>query len=295
MRQERYILITPARNEQDYIELTIRSMIQQTVLPLRWVIVSDGSTDQTDEIATRYAAEHEWIEFLRMPERSERHFGGKVMSFNAGYERIADLPFEFIGSLDADLSFEPNYFEYLLGKFDEDPQLGLTGTPFAEKGRTYNFRFSSLQHVSGACQLFRRACYEDIGGYVAIKGGGIDSVAVMTARMRGWRTQTFTDMVLEHHRPMGSGSGAGKVKAYFQFGQKAYRLGWHPLWQVVRSLYQMTKPPLFVAGLALLAGYLSSWFRGIEIPISRELMEFQRRDQMRQLKAFLAAGRRNTT
>src|SRR5437868_4626503 len=101
-----YVLITPARNEEAYIELTLKSMIAQTVRPLKWVIVSDGSTDRTDEIVRSYAAQHDWIELVRMPERTERHFGGKVRSFDAGRERIQDLPYDIIGNLDADMSFE---------------------------------------------------------------------------------------------------------------------------------------------------------------------------------------------
>ncbi|HEU0119617.1 MAG TPA: glycosyltransferase family 2 protein [Bryobacteraceae bacterium] len=282
-----YVLITPARNEEDYIELTIRSMVQQTVKPLKWVIVSDGSTDRTDDIALSYARLHSWIEVVRMPERNSRHFGGKVDCFNAGYARLGGMEYDFVGSLDADLSFDPAYFEFLLGRFANDATLGVAGTPFSENGSTYDFRYSSMEHVSGACQLFRKECYEDIGGYIPIKGGGIDSVAVMTARMKGWRTRTFTDKVLVHHRPMGTGNGSGKIVANFHFGQKAYRLGWHPLWQMFRSTYQMTKRPFIVGGVALAAGYTAAFLSNMERPISAELVAFQRKDQLRRLRALL--------
>ena len=179
-----YVLVTPAKNEEDFIELTIKSVIQQTVLPLKWVIVSDGSTDRTDEIVQRYATQYEWIELVRMPERTERHFAGKVGCFNAGYERVRQLNYDIVGSLDADLSFDEEYFEFLLEKFSADPQLGLGGTPFSEGGETYDYRFSSIEHVSGACQLFRRECFEAIGGYVPVKGGGIDVIAVLSARFK---------------------------------------------------------------------------------------------------------------
>src|SRR3989304_8081751 len=112
-----YVLITPARNEAAFIELTIESMIKQTVLPIKWVIVSDGSTDGTDDIVKRYTTEHKWIELVRMPERAERHFAGKVHAFNAGYARVKDLKYDIVGSLDADISFEEDYFFYLLGRF----------------------------------------------------------------------------------------------------------------------------------------------------------------------------------
>src|SRR5438552_8663273 len=180
----RYVLITPARNEAAFIELTIRSVVAQTVKPLKWVIVSDGSTDGTDDIAKNYAAENSWIELVRMPERQERHFAGKVHAFNAGYDRVRDIPYDFIGSLDADITFEQDYFELLLEKLTENPRLGLAGTPFKEGAVSYDYRFVSIEHVSGACQLFRRECFEEIGGYVAVKGGGIDHIAVLNARMK---------------------------------------------------------------------------------------------------------------
>lgn len=161
-----YVLVTPARNEERYIEGTLKSVVQQTVRPLRWVIVSDGSTDRTDEIVGRYSREHSWIELARMPAREERHFAGKVHAFNAGYARLQGLEYDCIGSLDADITFDEGYFEYLLGKLADNPRLGLTGTPFREGNTSYDYRFVSIEHVSGACQLFRRQCFEEIGGYV---------------------------------------------------------------------------------------------------------------------------------
>src|SRR4051812_32497182 len=142
-----YVLVTPARNEQDFIELTIRSMVAQTVKPLKWVIVSDGSTDRTDEIVEGYAANHPWIELVKRPPRTERHFGGKVAAFNAGFERVKDLNYDLVGSMDADISFEPDYFSFLLQKFRENPKLGLGGTPFREGNATYDYRVTSTDHV----------------------------------------------------------------------------------------------------------------------------------------------------
>src|SRR6266849_5774725 len=162
----KYVVITPARNEAQFIELTLKSVTAQTVLPLNWVIVSDGSTDGTDDIVNKYVARHPWIELVRMPERRERHFAGKVHAFNAGYARVKDLDFGAIGSLDADISFDEDYFFFLLGKLAEDPTLGLVGTPFKEgSSPIYNYHFVNIEHVSGACQLFRRKCFEQVGGY----------------------------------------------------------------------------------------------------------------------------------
>src|SRR5215831_2009801 len=125
-----YVVITPARNEAQFIELTLKSVTSQTVLPLKWVIVSDGSTDGTDDIVKRYAARHPWIELVRMPERTERHFAGKVHAFNAGWARVRDAEYDVIASLDADITFEQDYFAFLLEKLLADKALGLVGTPF---------------------------------------------------------------------------------------------------------------------------------------------------------------------
>jgi biofilm PGA synthesis N-glycosyltransferase PgaC len=285
-----YVLITPARNEESLIELTIQSVVQQTIRPLKWVIVSDGSTDRTDEIVQQYAREYNWIDFVRMPDRDGRHFGGKVSCINTGRARLTGLAYDIIGSLDADLSFDREYFEFLLHKFAGDPGLGLAGTPFTEEGLTYDYRFSSTEHVSGACQLFRRECFEAIGGYVPLKGGGIDDVAVVSARMMGWRTKTFTEMTTRHHRPMGTGNNGHKIAVSFQSGQRAYRLGWHPVWQIFRSAYQMTRKPYVAGGAALLLGYAYAFLRRADRPVTQELIEYQRRDQMRRLRAFFRIG-----
>lgn len=282
-----YVLITPARNEADYLEQTIRSVVNQTVRPLRWVIVSDGSTDRTVEIAETAAAQHPWISVVNRPPRDVRDFAGKVSAFNAGLECVNDVNFDIIGSLDADLSFVPDYFEYLLGKFAADPQLGLAGCPFSEDGITYDYSFSSADHVSGACQLFRRDCYEQIGGYRPLKGGGIDVVAVLMSRMKGWRTRTFTDRVCVHHRPMGSANDGSRFAVNYKLGQRAYRLGFHPVWQLFRSVYQMTRPPYVSAGVALGLGYFAAMFSGSERVVAPDVVEFQGRDQMRRLREFV--------
>jgi poly-beta-1,6-N-acetyl-D-glucosamine synthase len=281
----KYVLITPARNEAKFIEYTIKSVISQTVLPLKWVIVSDGSTDGTDEIVKKYVSEHRWIQLLRIPERAERNFAGKVYAFNAGYERVKGLEYSIIGNLDADISFEEDYFAFLMNKFSEYPALGVGGTPFRERGHVYDYRFTSIEHVSGACQLFRRECFESIGGYTPIKGGGIDWIAVTTARMRGWETRTFLEKICIHHREIGTGKSA-LFQSRFRFGKQDYFLGGHPLWEVARSLYQMKQRPYIVGGLLLLSGYIWAFICQMERPIPQQLIVFRRREQMQRLKIF---------
>lgn len=282
-----YVLITPARNEEDFIELTIKSMVAQTLKPLKWVVVSDGSTDRTDEIVKSYLAANPWMELVRMPERRERHFGGKVLCFETGRERVKDFKHDIIGNLDGDLSFEPDLFAFLMARFAENPRLGVAGVPFNEGNGIYDFRFSSIEHVSGACQLFRRECFEAIGGYTPLKRGGIDVAAVLSARMKGWKTRTFPEKIIVHHRTMGTAKHSG-LKTNFRLGEKDYSLGRHPVWQVFRAFYQMTRPPLIVGGALLLAGYCWARVKRMERPLPRELVRFQRREQMQRLKGFVA-------
>jgi len=278
-----YVLITPARNEAQFIELTIRSVLSQTVLPLKWLIVSDGSTDGTDEIVSEYASNHPWIELVRMPERRERHFAGKVYAFNAGYARVKELSYEVIGNLDGDITFDQDYLAFLLRKFADNPRLGVGGTPYEERNTQYDYRFVSIEHVPGACQLFRRKCFEEIGGYAPVKGGTIDSIAVMTARMKGWETRAFTDKLCRHHRESGTAQG-GALTARFRRGAKGYAVGNHPVWELFRAVYQMTRRPYIVGGLALLFGYVWSPIRRPERPVSLELVAFQRQEQMQRLR-----------
>jgi len=291
MTLPRYVLITPARNETDFIELTIKSVVGQTVRPLKWVIVSDGSTDGTEEIVSRYTAEYPWIELVRMPERTGRDFAGKVHAFNAGLERVKGLAYDVVGNLDGDVSFEEDYFAFLLQKLAEDPKLGLVGTPFKDgAGFAYDYNYVSIEHVSGACQLFRRECFEEIGGFVPVKGGGVDVIAVITAQMTGWRTQTFTEKAILHHRPLGTAEH-GALIARFRAGTKDYALGNLLIWELSRSVYQFKNRPLVVGGLMLLIGYLWSMVRRVNRPVSPELVQFRQREQMQRLKKLMTRKR----
>lgn len=282
-----YVLITPARNEAQFIELTIKSVVSQTVPPLKWVIVSDGSTDSTDDIVRRYASNYPWIELVRMPEREERHFAGKVYAFKAGYDKVKEMRFEAVGSVDADASFDEDYFAFLLQKLTEDHALGLIGTAFRETaGENYDYRFVSIEHVTGICQLFRRQCFEDIGGYVPVKGGAIDRIANLAARMKGWKTRTFTEKTYFHHRQMGTAQQS-ILRARFKDGLKDYAVGSHPLWELFRAVYQMTKRPFIIGGMTLLSGYTWSFVRRTRRPVSVEMARFTRQEQMQRLKEFL--------
>jgi glycosyltransferase involved in cell wall biosynthesis len=289
-----YVLITPARNEAAFIELTLKSVVSQTVSPVKWVIVNDGSTDGTEEIVKKYAAVYPWIELIQMPERRERSFAGKAAAVNAGYKRIEGLQYEVIGNLDADVSFEPDYFEFLMARFAENPKLGVGGTAFQEGTLTYNYEFVGIEHVSGMCQMFRRKCFDDIGGYASVKSGGIDLIAVLSARAKGWETRTFVEKSFVHHRTQGGALHTG-LRGRLNMGRKDYLLGNHPMWEIFRSVYQMTHKPYFIGGFLVLVSYFWNSLRGVKKTIPVELMALRRSDQMKRLKMVMQRRLTRTT
>lgn len=283
-----YVLVTPSRNEEVFLEKTIISVINQTVRPMKWVIVNDGSTDSTGKIAEQYAAHHPWIEVVNLPVREYRNFAAKVHAFNSGREKLKDVQYEIIGNLDSDVSLDRDHFEFLMEKFRQDPRLGVAGTVFREDGgySSATDSFEGQNHVSGQCQMFRRECFAQIGGYFPNEAGGIDWIAVTTARMIGWKTRSFREKSFFHHRHLGT-AGRGIFAAAFSYGEKDYYLGGHPVWELFRVAYRATKRPFFVQGLGLASGYAWAMLRRRKRPVSKELMAFHRGEQMQKLKSVL--------
>ena len=281
------VLITPARNEEVFIEKTIQSVVSQTVRPIRWVIVNDGSTDGTGAIARRYAALHKWIDIVDMPQHRDRSFAAKARCFDAGYAKAKAIDHDIVGNLDADISFEADYLEFLLGRFADDPRLGVAGTVFTEgRYRSDRDSFEGQTHVAGGCQLFRRQCFEDIGGYIHNKGGGIDWIAVTTARMKGWTTRAFREKAFFHHRSLGT-AGRGKLASRFVYGERDYYIGGHPVWELFRVAYQMSKRPYVIGGFTLGLGYAWAGLTRTKRPVSDEFVRFHRKEQMQKLGAIL--------
>lgn len=285
----KYVLITAARNEESFIARTLDSVTRQTKLPAHWVIVDDGSTDRTAEIIQGYAMRFPWISIIHRANRQGRNFGGKADAINTGFKFIEGSQFDVIGNLDADVSFDPDFMEFLMRKFAADPQLGVAGTPYVE-GDFDSARdsFEGEKYVAGQVQLFRRQCFEEIGGYQKSPAGGVDWIAVMTARMKGWKTRSFDEKRFKHHRLMSSAE-RGMIAAYFSYGQKDYYLGGSPLWQIFRVGYRMAKKPLLVGGMAVMAGYCAAAITGMKRPVSAELIRFHRHNQMKKLKNIIAS------
>jgi glycosyltransferase involved in cell wall biosynthesis len=254
-------------------------MAAQTLLPERWIIVNDGSTDKTADIAADYAQRFPWIQVVHRSPRLDRHFGAKVHAFNAGLERLGSLDFDVIGNLDADISFDPEYLSFLMRQFSEDPKLGVAGTPFVEDGGydTARDSFEGENHVAGV-SAFSAPLFRGSRWLHPKPGEGVDWIAVTTARMKGWKTRSFPEKRFHHYRTLGT-AGRSRVAASFSYGEKDYYLGGSPLWQLFRVAYRSTKQPL--DGAALLTGYCWAAARRMRRPVSRELMRFHRREQMK--------------
>lgn len=282
---KKYVLLTAAYNEEAHIGRTIESIACQTQLPQRWVIVSDGSTDRTDEIVQRYAEKYPFIRFLRIVEKHVRNFGAQVMAINRGCEQLQDIDYEFIANVDADLSFEPTYYNKLLRKFDEDPKLGLAGGFIHEQGRDGVFRsrlLNSEHSVGHAVQMLRRECYESIGGWVPMPYGGQDWVALITAQMRGWRIKAFRDLPVFHHRP--TGGADRRVRNLFREGRMDYSVGSYPPFEMFKLVRRFPFKPYVIGSLVRLCGFVWGYLLREERPVSKEFIRFLRSEQKNGLR-----------
>lgn len=258
-----YVVITPARDEERTIAKTIESMRAQTVRPLRWVIVNDGSTDATREIVAAQLAANPWIELVDRANRGHRALGGGVVeTFDEGFARVRDLAWDFVVKLDADLSFQPGYFEGLLRRFEADPKLGMaSGKTFLVENGVKSLEWCPDEHVRGPAKMYRRACFEAIGGLEARRGW--DMIDETRAQMRGWTTRSFLepDVELIHHRPIDARQ-ANVWKSRFEMGELYHFLGYHWLYHLVRCVRSAIQDyPRGKGGLALWLGYLRAALR----------------------------------
>lgn len=279
-----YVLITPARNEGKFIEATIESVVSQTVAPLKWIIVDDGSSDDTAEIVSKYACKHDWIELHQSGIRPDgRNYSAKATAVNTAFKALKHLEFDVIANIDADVSFDNDYFDFILQKLREHPGIGVIGTPQLQPNYDpVSDGFFNEKDVFGACQIFRRSCFEEIGGYLNL-WGGVDWAAVRMARMKGWETRIFLEKPFRHNRTMGA-TDTNWLVGRFRYGIKDYYLGNHPLWQFFRITFQLTRKPYVIGGSSLLFGYAWAFLTRMKRDIPPELIEFHRGEEMERLK-----------
>ena len=287
-----YVLVSPARNEAAYLPGVIESVLAQTILPLAWVVVSDDSTDATDAIVSEAAGKNRFICLLQVDGSRQRGFGSKARAFQAGYETLRHLDFAFVGNLDADVTFEAGYYERMLREMGRNPRLGVAGgvcwdkTPDGFRMITIN-----LNHAVGAVQFFRRECYEAIGGYHPVSVGGVDSLAELTARMKGWETRSFSDLPFYHHKPVDSASGRTAVRICYRAGLTEYHTGTRPLFALAKAVRRWHEAPLVLSVFIRLFGYGKLWVSGAKRDASDELVAFLKREQMARLKQALWSRR----
>jgi glycosyltransferase involved in cell wall biosynthesis len=286
-----YVLLTAARNEARYIERAIQAVLAQTALPKKWVIASDGSADQTDDIVSQYAAENGFMQLVRLEPDHPRSFAAKCQALRTSADELVDVEYGFIGNLDADITFTPDYYASLLSRLEADTSLGIVG------GTIYESRWGRLHApvhhtsiVAGAVQFFRRQCFEDIGGYRPIHTGGIDSVAVVEAKMLGWQVRTFEDLIVIHHRHEGS-AASFVLRARFKDGVRDCMLGHHPLFQIAKCLRRCGEWPWFISSIFRVFGYLSGSFlllAGLRSrPVSVSFVRFLRGEQLERIRRQL--------
>lgn len=288
----RYVLITPAHNEEAFIAETIGSVLRQTVRPMRWVIVNDGSTDRTREVVERHIAGRDFIELVNVERAGGRDFGNKARAFNRGLERVREVDFDFIGNLDADLSLGPGYFEGILHEFAKDDMLGIAGGMVESRiGKRFVSQRVALDSVAGAVQLFRRRCFEAIGGYVELPHGGIDTAAEVMARMKGWRVRTFPEYRVRELRWTGSATGRPLVSR-FQEGRRMHSLGYGSVFFLLRCVYRTRERPRLLGSMAAVCGFVAAKLRGEPCVLPPELVRYLRAEQRAKLKALLLRSER---
>jgi poly-beta-1,6-N-acetyl-D-glucosamine synthase len=292
VRQQRtascsYVLTTAAYNEESNIEKTIKSVLAQTLLPVRWVIVSDGSVDRTDEIVEKYEKRHSFIRFLRMVRNPGRSFGSKVRALHAGNELLKDAVYDYIGNLDADVSVAAPYFEELIARLNGRPLLGIAGGFVVEEvnGEFRDRRSNRVYSIAHAAQLVRRECYEAIGGYAVLQYGGEDWHAQTSARMKGWEAEAFPELKIFHHRHTGEGDNLLRHK--FRQGRMDYSLGSDPLFEILKCAERLPEKPFLVGNITRLAGFLWAWAHRDRRPVSDEFVAFLRHEQKQKLQSLL--------
>jgi poly-beta-1,6-N-acetyl-D-glucosamine synthase len=281
LRSTRYIIVTAARDEEAHIAATIEAVVRQTILPSRWIIVDDGSSDRTGSIVDTYTQAYSWISVLHRPNRGGRKNGaGVVEAFDDGYAQIKSIPCDFIVKLDADLTFEPNYFENAFYEFSRDPSLGIAGgTLYHKTHRGLQLESHPRFHVRGATKIYRKACWDEIGGLW--RGAGWDTIDEVKANMFGWSTRTFSGIHALHHRLTGTAEGLWKDNV--KNGRGSYAAGYHPLYVLARSIKRLHLKPYLLGSLGMLYGFITASCEGMPRIGDPQVIRYIRKQQLNRL------------
>jgi len=277
----KYVIITPVRDEEEYLRLTVESIIRQTIQPVEHVIVNDGSRDRTGEIIEEYVRQYPWIRAVHRNDRGFRKWGaGIIEAFYDGFHALECQDWEFMCKLDGDLSFEPDYFERTFERFAQSPKLGIGGGVLyhVENGQQILERHPTF-HVRGGAKIYRRECWDALGGLWV--GPGSDTLDEVKANMLGWNTMSFSDLRINHHRWTGEAYGpwGGIVKN----GRTDYVAGYHPLFFLAKAVARLPQRPYVMGSLALVYGYLKASFEKIPRVNDPELIQYLQRQQLAKL------------
>jgi len=256
-RLPRYVIVSPVKDEERYIELTLASVTSQTVKPLVWVIVDDGSTDSTASIVQQYARQFSFIRLITGRTVGARQLGSaEAKAFGIGYASLCVDDYDFIVKLDGDLSFGPDYFERLLARFDDESRLGIASGVYLEMDAAGKWTPVTMPayHAFGACKTVRRECFDQIGGFLTSPGW--DTVDEIRAVTWGWKTRHFSDLETKHHKREGTAMGAVPTSVFH--GHIFYVTGGDPLFLLFKVLHRVRTPPYGLCALALAFGYVRS-------------------------------------
>jgi biofilm PGA synthesis N-glycosyltransferase PgaC len=276
----KYCIISAVRDEEQFVLGTIDSVLHQTIRPVEWIIVDDGSTDATNSIISRYALEYSWIHTLRRENRGHRSVGGGVEGFLAGCQLLPSQDWEFLVNLDGDLTFGPDYFEKCFKYFRMMPRLGIGGGTIYDKvDDRLRLESSPAFHVRGGTKIYRRECWDNLGGLSPSLGW--DTVDELKANQLGWTTQTFPDLRLVQHRV--TGSAWGRWGNAVNDGVADYVVGYHPLFFFLKCLRHVFQAPYVLRSLGLAYGFICSLVQRTPYISSKELRNYLRRQQLRRL------------
>jgi biofilm PGA synthesis N-glycosyltransferase PgaC len=278
-----YVLVTPAKNEETLIGETIASVVAQTIRPLEWIIVSDGSTDRTEDIVRAAAARHPWIRLLALPAGTARNFAAVVHATEAGVRALSVTDYRYLGLLDSDVRFQPDYFERVMAEFEASPRLGLAGGVAIDVGTSQTRLPRNRRDVPGAVQFFRRECFEQLGGLIAVPEGGWDALTCARARMLGYETKLLTGLIVDHLKPRNVAEG-GLFRRNWQMGVRDYALGYHPVFELIKCAGRVTEPPLVIGAASWWVGYCSAVIQRRPREIPPDLLRFVRAEQMERLR-----------
>lgn len=285
-----YGLVTAAYNEEAFIEATIRSVLGQTVQPAAWIVVSDGSTDGTDDIVARFARLHPFIKLLRRQRGMTRSFQSKILAVNHAVSLLRDLELEYIGNLDADVTFGPEYFAQLIQLMRQEPRLGIGGGWIHElqDGEFRPRPFNADDTVPHAVQFVRAACLESIQGYVALPYGGADTLASFAAEKHGWIVRAVPHLPVFHHRR--TASAGSRFRNYFRSGMVEDSLGYDPAFQAIKCFSRLNERPYVVRSILRFAGFWRSRLAHGSRAVDPELVRFIRMRQRRRLREIVTSG-----